>query len=172
MTFLELAKERYSARKYSALKVEKAKLDAILEAGRVAPTAANKQPQRILVVQQKDGLGKIGETANVYGAPLALIVCGDTTEAWTRAVDGKPFVDIDVSVVTVHMMMAATDLGLGSVWIGMFDPASIKKNFNLADGVEPISILAIGYAIGEAPSPERHANTRKSLEQTVGFETF
>lgn len=172
MSFLDLAKARYSTRKYTAKKVEKEKLDSILNAGRVAPTAANKQPQRILVIQEREGIARIGETANVYGALLVLVVCGDAKEAWTRPVGNKVFADIDASVVTTHMMLQAAELGLGSVWIGIFDPKTVKRAFKLPEELEPVSILAIGYADEQAPSPERHATTRKGIEQTVRYESF
>ncbi len=172
MAFLDLAKARYSARKYASRRVEQEKLAAILEAGRVAPTAANKQPQRVLVVQEQAGMAKLAETANVYGAPLVLIVVADTKEAWMRPVDTKVFADIDASVVTTHMMLEAADLGLGSVWIGIFDPKSIKRNFNLPQDTEPVAILAIGYPECEPQSPDRHDTARKALKQTVVYETF
>lgn len=172
MQFIELAKARYSARKYKSQSVEKDKLNTILEAGRVAPTAANKQPQRILVLQEKESLDKLGKTANVYGAPLAIIVCGDAAEAWERPEDKKVFADIDASVVATHMMVQAADLGLGSVWVGIFDPTVLKNTFNIPNGVEPVGVLAIGYADGEPSSPERHSTTRKQLKDTVAYESF
>jgi nitroreductase len=172
MKFLELAKKRYSVRKYQTKPVEQEKLAMILEAGRVAPTAANFQPQRILVLQEKDNLAEINKTANTFNAPLVIVVCGNTSEAWERPVDTKNFTDIDTSVVTTHMMMQAADLELGSVWIGIFDPAAIKESFNLPDEIEPINILAIGYPDEEALSPERHSKTRKYLNETVFYEKF
>ena len=172
MKFLELAKARYSTRKYKPQAVEKDKLAMILEAGRVAPTAANFQPQRVLVLQEKEGLEKIGKMADVFGAPLVLLVCGDKNVAWERPEDHKSFADIDASVVTTHMMMQAAAFGLGSVWIGIFDPAVIKQAFAFPSGLEPVSILAIGYADEEAASPERHTETRKQLDETVFYETF
>ena len=148
MEFLELVKKRYSVRKYESKKVEDEKLFKILEAGRVAPTGANTQPQRLIVVQQNEGFEKIKKAANIFEAPLAIIVCGEPGAAWIRPFDGKNIVDIDVSIVTDHLMMEATELGLGTLWICYFDPTVIKKEFNLPKGIEPINILAIGYAKG------------------------
>ncbi len=172
MSFEKLAKARYSTRKYKSQGVEKDKLDLILEAGRVAPTAANKQPQRVLVLQEKESLDKVGKTANIYGAPLAFVVCGDTKEAWERPVDKKVFADIDASVVATHMMIQAADLGLGSVWVGIFDPAVLKGSFNIPDSLEPVGILAVGFADEEPASPDRHSETRKKLTETVVYESF
>lgn len=112
MNFLELAKKRYAVRKYTAQPVEPEKVRQILEAGRVAPTGGNLQPQRLIVVQQREGLAKLRKAANIYQAPLAVIVCTDTAQTWTRPQDGKKLTDIDASIVTDHMMLQATELGL------------------------------------------------------------
>ena len=145
MDFLEIAKKRYSVRSYSDRKVEGEKLDKILQAAHIAPTAANLQPVHLIVVQEKDGLEKIGKGANIYGAPLAIIVCADHNKAWVRPFDKKKTSDIDASILTDHMMMEATELGLGSVWVCYFKPDVIRKEFSLPDNLEPINILAIGY---------------------------
>lgn len=170
MGFLETAKKRYSVRDFQPMKVEKEKLLKILEAGRVAPTGANFQPYRLIVVQEDEGLGKIKKAANIYGAPLVIIVCGDHDKAWKRPFDGKCTTDIDAGIVTDHMMLQATELDLGSVWICYFKPDVIKTEFELPDNLEPINILAIGYAKCEPASPDRHDNTRRSLSEFVSYE--
>ncbi|MBV7276592.1 nitroreductase family protein [Clostridiaceae bacterium UIB06] len=172
MDFLELAKKRYSVRKYEQKKVEEDKLLKILEAGRVAPTGANTQPQRIIVVQKEEGLEKLKKGANVYGAPLALVICADHNVAWKRPFDGKVITDIDASIVTDHMMLEATDLGLGTVWICYFDPNVIKKEFNLPENVEPVNILAVGYVKDESVSSDRHDKARNPLESIVFYESY
>lgn len=172
MDFLELAKTRYSVRKYEETKVEEEKLLKILEAGRIAPTAANGQPQRLIVIQEKEGLENLKKAANAYGAPLAIIVCSDHSATWKRPFDGKDTADIDASIVTDHMMLEATKLGLGTVWVCYFDPAIIRKDFNIPDNFEPINILVIGYSSGLAESPDRHDTKRKPLDNTVFYETF
>lgn len=164
MTFLEIAKTRYSARGYTKQAVEPKKLEQILEAAHVAPTAANLQPVRLLAVQGK-ALAKVEQAANIYGAPLAIIVCGDHSKAWTRPFDGKQTTDIDATILTDHMMLAATELGLGSVWICYFKPDVIKREFNLPDHLEPVNILAIGYADGVPAPPDRHQTERIPIEQ-------
>jgi len=172
MSFLDLAKKRTAIRKYEARPVEEEKLMKILEAGRVAPTAVNYQPQRIIVVREKAGQEKLKKAANFYDAPLAIIVCSDHNVAWKRSIDSKNSVDIDASIVTTHMMLQATELGLGTVWICYFKPDIIKNEFNIPDHVEPVNILAVGYAAGEILSPDRHDTARKPLEETVFFESF
>lgn len=170
MNFLEIAKSRYSVRDYTSQKVEQEKLEKILFAAHVAPTAANLQPVRLIIVQEDEGLNKIGKAANLYGAPLAIIVCSEHTKAWTRPFDRKQTVDIDASILTDHMMIEATELGLGSVWICYFKPDVIKKEFQLPDTLEPINILAIGYSNENPADPERHATQRISLDELVHYE--
>lgn len=172
MGFLGLAKQRYSVRGYLDIKVEKEKLEKILEAGRIAPTACNMQPQKLIVVQGEEGLKKIGLSANIYGAPLAIIVCSDNTKSWTRFFDGKQYADIDASIVTDHMMLEAVDLGLGSVWIGYFNPEIIRREFALPENIEPINILAIGYASKNTEAAQNHLNNRKCIDEMACYETY
>lgn len=172
MTFSELAKTRYSVRNYEAKPVEDEKLLHILEAGRVAPTAGNKQPQRILVVREKEGLEKLKKAANIFNAPMALIICGDHKAVWVRPQDGKHMVEVDASIVTDHMMLKATELGLGSLWMTWFDPKIVQEEFQIPSSLEPINILLLGYAAGAAKSPDRHVTERKNLNETVFYENF
>ena len=169
MSFLELAKKRYSVRKYKQDNVEKEKLNIILEAGRVSPTGANRQPQRIIVADNAESLNKLSKAANIFNAPLALIICCDTTETWVRSFDGKKLTDIDASIVTDHMMLQAADLGLGSVWICRFKADILRQEFNIPEHFEPVNILAIGYADCEEASPNRHSTVRKPIENTVFY---
>jgi nitroreductase len=172
MNFLELAKKRYAVRNFQSKKVETEKLNLILEAGRVAPTGANMQPQELIVVQENSGLEKVNKAANIYGAPLAIIVCGNKNSVWRRSFDGKDLIDIDTSIVTDHMMLEATDLGLGTIWICKFKPDVVRSEFVLPEHIDPISILGIGYAAGKTASPDRHNLLRKPLEEIVSYETF
>lgn len=171
-TFLELAKKRYSVRAYQEKPVEQEKLEKILEAARVAPTGANKQPHRLIVVREPEGLRKLSKAADCYGAPLAVLVCCDTRETWKRPFDQKRLTDIDASIVTDHMMLAAADLGLGSVWICYFKPDVIRREFDLPDYLEPVNILALGYSGENAPAANRHETGRKPLSETVFYETL
>lgn len=172
MSFLEMAEARYSVRDYTDKKVEQDKLGKILEAAHVAPTAANKQPVRLIAVQEDEGLEKIGKAANIYGAPLAIIVCSDHTKAWTRPFDQKKTTDIDATILTDHMMMEAAELGLGSVWICYFKPDVIRQEFQLPDTLEPVNILAIGYANGSPADPKRHVTQRIPLDELVYYENL
>ena len=169
MNFLDIAKKRYSVRSYNSQNVEPEKLDKILEAAHIAPTAANRQPVRLLVIQEKTELDKISKAANIYNAPLAIIVCSDHSIAWKRPFDNKQTTDIDASILTDHMMLEATELGLGSVWICYFKPDVIKEEFNLPDNLEPVNILAIGYSDEKPASLTRHEETRMPLSDLIYY---
>ena len=170
MDFLELAKKRYSVREYTDRQVEQEKLDRILKAAQAAPTACNRQPVHLLAVQSREGLEKIGKASNLHGAPTAILVCADREKAWTRPYDGKQTTDIDASIVTDHMMLEVTDLGLGSLWICSFKPDVLRQEFSLPDNLEVINILALGYAACEPADPERHGKLRVPVEEMVSWE--
>jgi len=102
----------------------------------------------------------------------AVIVCADTSEAWTRKYDGKNISDIDASIVTDHMMLAAASLNLDTLWICMFKPEAVREEFALPANVEPVNILLIGYGDGPAADPNRHDTLRKPLSATVFHERF
>lgn len=169
MDFIAIAKQRFSVRRYTQKKVEPEKLEKILEAAHVAPTAANLQPVHLIAVQSEEGLARIGKAANIYGAPLAIIACADHSKAWVRPFDQKQTGDIDASILTDHMMLQATELGLGTVWICYFKPDVLKAEFHLPDNLEPINILAIGYADEQAADSKRHSKTRIPLDKLVSF---
>ena len=173
MNFLQLAKERYSVRKFSDKKVEREKLDLILEAGRVAPTAVNYQPQRILVIENEESLNKLKAcTPYHFNAPLALLICYDSTISWKRHYDNKDLGPVDASIVTTHMMLQAQELGLGTTWVGHFNPDIIIKSFDLPDYLVPVALLPIGYPASDSvPHPNFHA-TRNDIEDIAFFNSF
>ncbi len=171
MDFITIARTRSSIRSYTERKVEPEKLEKILEAAHVAPTAANLQPVRLIVVQSAEGLEKIGKAANIYGAPLAIIVCADRNKAWVRPFDRKQTGDIDASILTDHMMLQATELGLGSVWVCYFKPDVLRTEFSIPEHLEPINILAIGYSDAKG-DPQRFTRDRIPMEQLVSYETL
>lgn len=171
MSLIEIIRKRHSVRKYKPDPVPEALLNQILEAGRLAPTGANYQPQRLIVVREAAGLEKISKATNAYKAPLVIIVCADHREVWKRPFDGKTLADIDTSIVTDHMMLMATELGLGSVWICWFKPDVIKQAFGIPANIEPISLLAIGYE-DERPGKTVPRTTRKPLSETVCYEHY
>jgi len=171
-SFLDLAKSRYSVREYENKAVEAEKLTAILEAGRIAPTAANQQPCIFLVLNNKESIEKLCKACRPHGAPLAIVICADKTSAWVRPFDKANMGEIDSTIAADHMMMCAQDLGLSSCWITYFDPKIIRKEFKIPDNVVPINILAIGYGADEPQSPDRFSQTRKPLDSIVRYSSF
>lgn len=101
-----------------------------------------------------------------------MIVCSQPSRAWTRPLDGKNTSDIDASILTDHMMLEATELGLGTLWICHFRPDAIRREFGLPQGLEPVNILAVGYASGAPASPDRHATQRIPIASLVSFEMY
>lgn len=172
MDFLSLAKQRCSVRNYKDITVEEEKLNKILEAAHVAPTAANMQSHRLLVIKSEEGLQKLSKGVNFHGAPLAILVCGDHKNVFVRPFDKKNMVDIDATIVADHMVLEAEDLGLSTCWLTYFQPDVIRKEFNIPDNLEPVAIIAIGYASGEKASAERHSIDRKNIEEVTTYESF
>lgn len=170
MTFLELAKERYSVRKYLHTPVENEKLQYILEAGRVAPTALNKQPQRFLVITSPAGKEKLQKACDFHGAPMAIVVCALNDQAWIRPQDNHPMTEIDPTIAATQMMFAAWEQGIGSCWITWFDPEVIRAEFALPENVEPVDILALGYADSPVRQADRHDKKRIPLSAMVWME--
>lgn len=172
MDYSEVIRTRYSVRKYKNQKVESYKLAQILEAGRVAPTGCNKQPYRLLICDNEDSLAKVNKAANIYGAPLAIIVCAEPEKAWVRSYDGKNIAEIDASIVTTQMMLEAENQKLGNVWICHFEPEVLRREFDIPANLVPINILAVGYADGESASICRFDKQRKPLSELVVYNQF
>ena len=172
MDFSELAKNRFSLRKFSDKLVEQEKIDIILEAARVAPTAVNYQPQKILVLTDKDVLGKVNSCTKFgFDAPLNFLICYDSSVSWKRGNDGKEEGDIDAAIVTTHMMLAAASVGLGTTWVGSFNPDDVREQFNLPENYVPVAFLPTGYAAADA-SPAPAHELRKDLSETVVYNKF
>lgn len=167
MNVIEAMDKRYSVRSYSDRQVEQEKLDVILHAANRAPTAANRQAYKIYVLRGEKFAQFRSDVA--YGAPLRLLVCNDETKVWVRKYDGKNMVDIDASIVTDHMMLAATELELGSIWITYFDPERVKSELNLPENLVPVNILAVGYSAEGAKERDNHSHGRKPVEENVVY---
>ncbi len=169
MEFAELIQRRYSVRAYKPDAVEEEKLQQVLEAARVAPTAANRQPFRLVVIHTR---GREAELQRIYNrewftqAPLIICICAVADEGWVR-MDGKPYVDVDAAIAFDHLVLAATNLGLGTCWIAAFDPAAARQVLALPEGVEPIAFTPLGYP-ADSPRPKR----RKALSDLVRYERW
>lgn len=168
MNFIDLTKQRYSCRSYKDQPVEKEKLDQILEAGHLAPTAKNNQPQRIYVLESKEALEKIRSiTPCAFNAPVVLLVAYDSKEEWTNPLEEGIHSGVeDASIVATHMMLEASELGLATCWVNRFPNTATAKAFGLAENIKPVLLLPLGYP-ADSPSA-RHAE-RKAIEETVKY---
>lgn len=171
MDIEKVIKDRYSVRSFSDKKVEKRKLNKILEAGRKAPTAANFQPQRIYVIQSKDGLEKIRNACKMtYNAPVVMLVCADIKHSWKVKMDDEfDSAEMDASIVGTHLMLEAWNLGIGSCWIRAFNSKEIIKEFELPENIKPIFLLCLGYKASDSVPNQKMHFSRKKIEETVTF---
>lgn len=170
MSFIELAKKRYSCRGFDAKEVEQEKIDMILEAARIAPTAVDFQPQRIIVIKSKEALEKVGKcTKYAFDAPLNFLVCYDKTKSWHRRKDNLDHGMIDAAIVQTHMMMTATELGLGTTWVCAFDEEKARELFNVPENYVIEGFMPTGYPAME-PSPQHEK--RIDISDFVTIDTF
>lgn len=172
MEFLELVKKRYSCRKFLEKEVEREKIEKVLEAGRLAPTAANFQPQRIFVITDKEKREALKEcTKFTFDAPVILAVCYDKTESWKRKYDGADEGIVDCSIVSTHMMLEIAELGLGSTWVASFDPEKAREILNIPEDLEIVNLLPFGYPAEDGMPSQMHEK-RKSLDEIVSWNKF
>lgn len=164
MDVLEVIAQRYSSRAYKPDPLEQEKLELILEAARLAPTAANRQAFRLVVIRTE---GREAELKTMYNrdwfvqAPLILGVCAIPDQTWVRR-DGKNYSDVDVSIVMDHIVLAAASLGLGTCWIGAFQLDTARRVLGLDETLEPVAFTPLGYAADAPP-----VKSRKALEDLV-----
>lgn len=166
MDFSDLVLKRYSVRQYSDAPVEKKKLDLILKAFQFAPTACNKQPFKLFVYKTK---GREKDFFQIYddewfsSAPLVLLVCVDESRAWSR-MDNKNYAFVDAAIAFDHLILQATELGLGTCWVAAFDPQKAKELLRLPNNLEPVVFSPLGY-----PADKIGKKSRKSLNELVEF---
>lgn len=167
MEFKEIIRNRYSCRKFDGRQVPAEALAAVLEAGRLAPTAKNLQEQRIYVIQSEEGLRKVdGITPCRYGAPVVIAVAFDKSNVFIYPGDRRDSGAEDASIVATHMMLAASDEGLDSCWINFFDPDKAHAALGLPDNEEILMFLDLGYS---AEKHEAAPKKRKDLSETVSY---
>ncbi|MDK2964957.1 MULTISPECIES: nitroreductase family protein [Lacrimispora] len=173
MDYEDVLRKRYSVRKYKDQLVEKEKLNKILEAGRLAPTAGNHQPQRILVVNSDEGIAKMQEcTPCHFQAKLLFLVCYDKqAEHHNHYGDQRPYGEVDASIALTQMMLEAYNLGLGSVWVGLFNPELLRKNFDIPDHYEILGIMPVGYPDDEVEPSKMHYE-KYPVEHTIFYNTY
>ena len=169
MEFSTLIEKRYSARAYKPDPVEDDKLQQVLQAARLAPTAANRQPFQLIVIHTA---GREAELRRIYGRdwfvqpPLVICACGVPAQGWVRS-DGKNYNEVDVAIAMDHLTLAAANLGLGTCWIAAFDPAAAREVLHLPDDVEPIVFTPLGY-----PTDQVGPKKRKALSELVRYESW
>lgn len=157
--FMAIAAERYSVRQFSSKHVEQDKIDRILEAGKLAPTAVNSQPQKIFVIKSEEGMKKANEISPcIYGAPHAFLICYDDSIVCPRG-NGN-YGDIDCSIVLTHMVLEAWNIGVGTCIVGKFSPEDAIKAFNLPSNIHPVLLLPFGYASEDSKPSDRHYSYR------------
>lgn len=167
MEFFELINKRYSVRAFKSDPVEDEKLSRVLDAARLAPTASNRQPFSIIVIhtkRKKTKLLSIYHTEWFVQAPLVLCLCGIKDKAWVRK-DNRQYLDVDIAIVMDHLILAATDLGLGTCVIAAFNAMNARTVLALPDNVEPILFTPLGY-----PDDLPGLKKRKNVEELIRYE--
>src|SRR5574341_1378369 len=169
MEYFELIRNRYSVRAYKPEPVEEEKLQQVLEAARLAPTAANRQPFSLIVIHtegRKAELNKIYRREWFVQAPLLICAVGVPRNAWVRG-DNRRYLDVDVAIVMDHLILAAANLGLGACWVAAFDATAARQILQLPDEVEPLIFTPLGY-----PADQPEEKERKPLNELVRFERW
>lgn len=168
--FDELILHRFSVRSFTSQPVEKQIILEILNAARLAPSAVNFQPWQFIVVTEPENLVGIHE---VYPrvwfkeAPVCIAVCADHRKSWKRKADGKDFADIDIAIAVDHLVLKATEMGLGTCWVCNFDPALTRRKLLLPEYLEPLVLIPLGYTESSMP-----VKSRKQLNEMVHWEKF
>lgn len=173
MNFLDLAKNRFSVRKYKPDPVPEKDLLYVLEAGRIAPSAVNYQPWHFLVIKDKESLKKVHTLYHrewFREAPVVIIILADHNQSWKRA-DEKDHADIDAAIAADHMTLAAIDRGLGTCWVCNFDKQKTINLLNLPEHLEPVVFLPLGYP-DQKTDANRHVSKRKPLKKIVSWEVM
>jgi len=169
MDFLELVRSRYSVRAYQPQAVEEEKLEEVLEAARMAPTAVNYQPIQFIVIHtagREEEMRRIYDKDWFVSAPIVICGCGLVDDAFVGK-DGQNMAVVDVTIAMDHLILAATSLGLGTCWIGAFNPQAAREILGLPQGVEPMIFTPLGYP-ADSPKPKE----RKALDEIVHYEAW
>ena len=163
MTFQELARARYSVRSFQDRPIAEEHLNLILEAGRVAPTACNFQPQKIYVAKSAEAREKLASVCRcTFGAPVILVVCYDRERDWkNKLLPGYESGETDAAIVCTHMMLQAFELGIGSCWVGYFNPQVVAETLGLPENITVSALLPMGYPAEDATPLPLHEQVRE-----------
>ena len=168
MSFLELAKARYSCRKLTDKTIEPEKIERIIQAAIAAPTAKNLQRYTIWAIKSPEAFDKLKQaTPYTFGSALAFVVGAKKDGAFDRPFDKKNFAEIDAAIVATHLMLAVQDEGLGTTWVGWFDAPKLQELFPQMQGYELIAIFPVGYPAKEAKPSNRHEDRRSIADVVV-----
>lgn len=163
MTFLELAKARYSVRSFKDQPIAEEHMKRILEAGHVAPTACNNQPQKIYIAQSEDSRKRLASVCRcTFDAPVILVVCYDRTRDWKNKLQpGYESGETDAAIVCTHMMLEAAELGIGSCWVGYFNADRVSEVLGLPENMTVSALLPMGYPADDAKPLPLHSQYRE-----------
>ena len=169
MRFIELARRRASIRRYRTDPVPDEHLDAVIEAARLAPSACNRQPWSLVVIREEGARKRLIDAYPrrwFVDAPVIIALCTDPGNAWKRK-DGKNYADVDGAIAMDHLTLCAADLGLGTCWIGAFDPPVLRDLLNLPEGIEPLALTPLGV-----PDETGRPKKRKAAREFLHWETW
>ena len=170
MNFTELAKKRFSVRKFSSRKIESDLLEEILQIALIAPTAKNQQPQRIYVLQSDEAFVKLDKLTHCrYGAAIVLLFTYNEDEEWKNPLEQDVHSGVeDVSIVAAHVMLKAAELGIDTAWCNMFENSALEKEFHIPENEKSVLIMPVGYRDTEVKPAPMHEQT-KELESMVKY---
>ena len=167
--FLQIAESRFSVRDYDPRPVEKEKIEKLLRVAQVAPTAANKQPQKIYIITKDEDREKLKTvTKYTFNAPMFFVVCVDKDIVWKHKTEDTNSIDIDGSIIATHILFEAYDLGLGSVYVRAFQTEELKKLFNIPENIKPVALLPLGYPKENAKPAPSHFK-KKNIDEMVEY---
>jgi nitroreductase len=169
MDVLSAIQGRRSIRKYSSQPVEDEKLNKILEAARLSPSASNRQNWKFIIVRDKESRVRLGETTGIYQfiaeAPIIIVSCGTDPDGILKC--GQYRHSVDLSIATAYLILEAYELGLGTCWIGVFDEKGVKDTLGIPDNVRVVAMTALGYS-----NEEPGQRPRKKLEEIVCYDMY
>lgn len=172
MEFEKLIQERYSVRKFLPEHLSQEVIEKIIEAGHIAPTGCNYQPQRILVLNTDEAINKLSQCTKChFNAPTAMLICHNKDESWKRPYDSALSSPVDASIVATHMMLEAHNVGVGSCWVMHFNPSAMREAFNIPENYEPHALLVMGYPAEDAKPLDMHFKTRP-IDEVVFYDSF
>jgi nitroreductase len=162
---MDLIQKRFSVRGYEEKEVEESDIQYLFDCALLAPTAANRQPFRLYVVKNHETRMKLADSYQrewFREAPVHLVITGISEESWKRA-DGLDYLMCDISIVFDHIVLAATEKGLGTCWIAAFDEKIVRKALNLSDREVPYILSPLGYAKPNSTRPRKRKNSEEIL---------